>query len=342
MKKFKTIFTAPKINPGFMTQDIQLLSEWADVIPLDLSTCPGFQRYTYYTRLLNGLIKQNAELVFVYFVFTKYIPLLALITKALRRKLIVVTGGIDATWVPDIQWGDMGSPVRRKLFALVMQLADSVLPFSETSAREILLYGKPRRMRTAYLGVDTRIFRPDGSERLNRVVTACHTISRMALLQKGIEPFVRAARFVPEAEFVVVGAFADDSIDRLKSIATANVHFTMKRYSAEECAELFRTAKVYVQASAHEGFGLSLAEAMACGCVPVVANRYAMPETVGDTGYLTPFNDPPALAQAIREALVHPEKGLAARQRVLDHFTLAHRRQLLKEELEFVLGRRLD
>jgi hypothetical protein len=77
-------------------------------------------------------------------VFTKYIPLLALITKALRRKLIVVTGGIDATWVPDIQWGDMGSPVRRKLFALVMQLADSVLPFSETSAREILLYGKPR------------------------------------------------------------------------------------------------------------------------------------------------------------------------------------------------------
>jgi glycosyltransferase involved in cell wall biosynthesis len=342
MKKFKTIFTAPKINPGFMTQDIQLLSEWADVIPLDLSTCPGVQRYTYYTRLLEGLIKQGAEVVFVYFVFAKYVPLLALITKALRRKLIVVTGGIDATWVPDIQWGDMGSPVRRKLFALVMQLADSVLPFSETSAREILLYGKPRRMRTAYLGVDTRIFRPDGSERLNRVVTACHTISRMALLQKGIEPFVRAARFVPEAEFVVVGAFADDSIDRLKSIATANVHFTMKRYSAEECAELFRTAKVYVQASAHEGFGLSLAEAMACGCVPVVANRYAMPETVGDTGYLTPFNDPPALAQAIREALAHPEKGLAARQRVLDHFTLAHRRQLLKEELEFVLGRRLD
>ena len=342
MKKFKTIFTAPKINPGFMTQDIQLLSEWADVIPLDLSTCPGFQRYTYYTRLLNGLIKQNAELVFVYFVFTKYIPLLALITKALRRKLIVVTGGIDATWVPDIQWGDMGSPVRRKLFALVMQLADSVLPFSETSAREILLYGKPRRMRTAYLGVDTRIFRPDGSERLSRVVTACHTISRMALLQKGIEPFVRAARFVPEAEFVVVGAFADDSIDRLKSIATANVHFTMKRYSAEECAELFRTAKVYVQASAHEGFGLSLAEAMACGCVPVVANRYAMPETVGDTGYLTPFNDPPALARAIREALAHPEKGLAARQRVLDHFTVEHRRRLLKEELAFVLGRKLE
>jgi len=342
MTRPRLIFTAPKINPGFMTQDIQLLSEWVEVIPLDLSTCPGVQRYTYYTRLLEGLIKQGAEVVFVYFVFAKYVPLLALITKALRRKLIVVTGGIDATWVPDIRWGDMGSPVKRRLFALVMRLADSVLPFSETSAREILQYGKPRRMRTAYLGVDVTLFKPCSTERLNRVVTACHTIGHKALLQKGIEPFVRAAQFVPEAEFIVVGAFADDSIDRLRSIATPNVRFTMRRYSAEECAELFRTAKVYVQASAHEGFGLSLAEAMASGCVPVVANRYAMPETVGDTGYLTPFNDPPALAQAIREALAHPEKGLAARQRVLDRFTLAHRRQLLKEELAFVLGRKLE
>ena len=93
MKKFKTIFTAPKINPGFMTQDIQLLSEWADVIPLDLSTCPGVQRYTYYTRLLEDLIKQGAEVVFVYFVFAKYVPLLALITKS------------EGWLIEDVIWG---------------------------------------------------------------------------------------------------------------------------------------------------------------------------------------------------------------------------------------------
>jgi len=336
------IFTAPKINPGFMTQDIQLLSEWAEVIPLDLSICSGVQRYTYYTRLIEGLIKQGAEVVFVYFVFAKYVPLLALITKALRRKLIVVTGGIDATWVPDIRWGDMGSPLKRRLFALVMRLADSVLPFSETSAREVLRYGKPRRMRAAYLGVDTDLFKPDSSERQNRVVTACHAISHAARLQKGIEPFVRAAQFVPEVEFIVHGTFLDDSMGYLRSIATPNVYFTLKQFSTEEYAALLRTAKVYVQASAHEGFGVSLAEAMASGCVPVVANRYAMPETVGNTGYLVPFNDPPALARAIREALAHPEKGLAARQRVLDHFTVEHRRRLLKEELAFVLGRKLE
>ena len=82
-----------------------------------------------------------------------------------------------------------------------------------------------------------------------------------------------------------------------------------------------------------------MAEAMACGCVPVVANRYAMPEAVGDSGILVPFNDPPALAEGIRQALSRPELGLAAQRRVHETFTLAHRQALLREELELVLGK---
>lgn len=341
MHPLRLIFTAPRINPGFMTTDIRLLSEWSEVIPLDLAECAGFQRYTYYTRLLDALIRQRADGVFAYFVLAKYTPLLALITKALRRKLIIVTGGIDATWVPDIQWGDMGDPVKRKLFAFVMRLSDAVLPFSNSSAQEVLCYGRPRRMRTAHLAVDTDLFRPSDAPRAQRAVTACHAISRAALLQKGIEPFVRAAAYLPDVEFLVIGAFVDDSIDYLKRIAGPNVQFTERRFSAAECAQAFQGARVYVQASAHEGFGVSLAEAMACECVPVVANRYAMPETVGETGILTPFNDPPALARGIAEALARPELGKAARRRVLNHFTLTHRRQLLKEELEAVFSRKL-
>lgn len=341
MPRLTLIFTAPRITQGFMTTDTRLLSEWADVIPLDLSECGGFQRHTYYIRLLDALIRRRADGVFAYFVLAKYTPLLALITKALRRKLIVITGGIDATWVPDIRWGDMGDPLKRRTFALVMRLSDAVLPFSNTSGQEVLRYGRPRRIRTAYLGIDTAIFHSGNQPRARRAVTACYAISRDALLQKGVEPFVRAAAHLPDAEFVVTGEFVDDTADYLRSIATPNVHFTMRRYSLEEYANALRSSQVYVQASAHEGFGVSLAEGMACGCVPVVANRYAMPETVGEAGIVVPFNDPPALARGIAEALSRPELGEAARQRVLNHFTLAHRRQLLKEELEAVFGKRL-
>ncbi|MGQ9904884.1 MAG: glycosyltransferase [Anaerolineae bacterium] len=336
--KLRLVFTAPQITSGFMTTDIALLKEWADIIPLDLSECAGFQRYTYFTRLWNALVQQRADGAICYFVFAKYVPALALLLRLLRRKLIVISGGIDATWVPDIQWGDMGSPIRRRLFHLVMRLSDSVLAFSDSSREEIMRYGRPRRIRTAYLGIDTELFKPGDAPRARQAVTACHAISRQALLQKGIEPFVRAAGFLPDVDFLVIGGFVDDTLEYLKSFATPNVRFTERRYSAAECAEAFRKASVYVQASAHEGMGVSLAEGMASGCVPVVANRYAMPEVIGDTGYIAPFNDPRALAEAVQIALQHPEKGALARQRVVDHFTIEHRRRVLREELSAVFG----
>jgi glycosyltransferase involved in cell wall biosynthesis len=58
-----------------------------------------------------------------------------------------------------------------------------------------------------------------------------------------------------------------------------------------------RLADVYVTASLHEGFGVPLIEAMACG-VPVVASRCtAMPWVVGDAGLLAEPGDAEDLAE---------------------------------------------
>ena len=343
MTKPRLIFTAPQITSGFMEHDIALMSPYVDVIRLDLSECGGFQRYTYFTHLLRALVRERAEVLFAYFVTPKYTPLAVTLARILGRKIIVITGGIDATHVPDINWGDMRFPLRRRLFAYTMRLTHSVLPFSNASRDDLLHYGQPRRIRTAYLAVDTDVFRPNPQPPAHprRAVTACYSISQSAILQKGVGPFVASARYAPEVEFVVVGEDLDGTVPELQREATPNVTFINRRLNKYECAEVFQTAQVYVQASAHEGFGVSLAEGMACGCVPVVANRYAMPETAGGTGYVVPFNDPPELARAIQEAMQHPEKGEAARQRVVEHFTSTQRQALLREELEFVLGRPL-
>lgn len=71
----------------------------------------------------------------------------------------------------------------------------------------------------------------------------------------------------------------DDSIDYLKSIATPNVEFT-GFVAEDELIKWYQKAKVYNQPSWHEGFGISVAEAILCECIPVVSDCGALPEVV--------------------------------------------------------------
>ncbi len=65
----------------------------------------------------------------------------------------------------------------------------------------------------------------------------------------------------------------------------------------------YRLADVYVTASLHEGFGVPLIEAMACG-VPVVASRAgAMPWVLGKTGLLSKPGDAVSLAAQVLRVL---------------------------------------
>ncbi|PSB25600.1 glycosyltransferase family 4 protein [Stenomitos frigidus] len=63
--------------------------------------------------------------------------------------------------------------------------------------------------------------------------------------------------------------------------------------------KIYSAADVLVAPSLHEGFGLTLLEAMACGTPVITANCSAMPEVAGDAGILVDPNDSQAIANAV-------------------------------------------
>jgi glycosyltransferase involved in cell wall biosynthesis len=82
---------------------------------------------------------------------------------------------------------------------------------------------------------------------------------------------------------------------------------------------------------------MAVAEAMLCGCVPVVSARGALPEVVGTAGMVVPYGDAAAAADAIRGVLdAGEEQRAAARRRIVDNFSLAQRRAALLCALEEV------
>ena len=80
-------------------------------------------------------------------------------------------------------------------------------------------------------------------------------------------------------------------------------------------------------------FGMALAEAMACECIPVLTNNAALPEVVGDVGFYVPYGDEEATAEAIEEAL-KSDKGEEARERIKNMFPVERREKGLIQIIE--------
>ncbi len=114
----------------------------------------------------------------------------------------------------------------------------------------------------------------------------------------------------------------------MKSSPAQTVSFPGK-ISYADVPELLRVHDICLLASDYEGFGLSVAEAMGCGLVPVVSDLPAgIPEMVDKTtGILVPVDDVAGYARAIIYLHGHRDelaaKSAAARARVQTEFSVA-------------------
>jgi glycosyltransferase involved in cell wall biosynthesis len=157
------------------------------------------------------------------------------------------------------------------------------------------------------------------------------------------EDFIRAADRVaavlPSAHFLVAGdqhpVVVSEHAARMRSdlerLAEAfgladRVHFLGYRF---DIPAVMAALDLFVLPARYKSFGLVLLEAMATE-LPVVATAAGgVPEVVrdGDTGYLVPPLDPPALASAMLDVLTNKEEGGRlggeGRRRVEQLFTTA-------------------
>ena len=251
-----------------------------------------------------------------------------------HKKTAVVVGGADVTAIPEIGYGATLDRVKRAYSTFVLNKATELLPFSvDAEQRALAFVDNGAKVKRIYLGVDTGRFHPAGAKK-NQALTV-GIVNRTNVKRKGLETFVRSAAYLPDTEFILVGKFADDAIAYLRSIASTNVRF-MGAIPESRLIRCYQSAKVYVQASAHEAFGVSLVEGMACECVPVATNAGAIPEVVADTGIYVPYGEPAATVEGIKSAL-ESDKGRNARKRIEERFSIVQRRAALVQAVSDLL-----
>lgn len=138
-----------------------------------------------------------------------------------------------------------------------------------------------------------------------------------------LPPAVRSAH-----QLVLVGAMPPSDVQSLQRTAKtlglssgnsgnsgpADVLF-LGQVPDADLVGLYGAARAYIMASYHEGFGLPILEAMACGVPVIASNASSMPEVVGLAEALFDPHDTDDMAQAIQRVL----QDEAFRQRLVAH-----------------------
>jgi len=236
--------------------------------------------------------------------------------------------------------------------------ADLVISYSAQgrAALERHLAFPPSRVRVVPCGVDTARFRRPDDATL-RAVLARHGLlgatgaPRPYVLLVGefsarknhaglLAAFARAAATraggapaLPEDWLLVLGGPRGDAAESLRAAAAQAglppARLVLPGWVPDaDLPALLAGAAVYACASLHEGFGLPVLEAQACGAPVLCSDRGALPETLGDCGVLADPADPEAFAAALAALARDPARRteLAARgpARVAAGYSWAH------------------
>jgi glycosyltransferase involved in cell wall biosynthesis len=244
-----------------------------------------------------------------------------LLSKLLRKKTIIVVGGFDVACIPEINYGRFAQGRTKSILTkFALEYADRVLVVDPSLKDDAINNARISGHNIDYLPSgfsDTEFYPKKEKESLALTVAMGERWDRALI--KGLDVFVESAKHLPEVGFKVVG-IAGDALSRLKEIAPDNVEFT-GFVSHDDLLESYQRARVFCQLSMREGLPNALCEAMLCECIPVGTDRNGIPRAIGDTGFLVPYGDPKAAAEAIKKALAdRSNRGKKARERIIELF----------------------
>ena len=271
----------------------------------------------------------RAELLFCWSGST-YAALATLIARIRRRPVIIQLAGADTVADSVLGYGIWRTAWKRPLLRWMLRKATRVLVVHRSLIDRLRVFVNVERIAWAELptGYDPGIWQPDPKRARQGVLTVARCPSLLRLQVKGIDRLLQAAARLPEVPFTVVG-INPGLLERAGWAVPPNVTL-LPPLDRSRLLVLYQSSRVYCQPSRYEGLPNTLAEAMLCGCLPVVTRTGGMPDLVKEVGWAVPVNDAAALIDALQQALAaDAEQGHKARAVIQNGYSRTRRDEAL-------------
>lgn len=271
---------AGDLTSPFIKDELHLLTEDNQVTTCDFSKeaksfwqIPSFLVSAYQER---NRIKET-DLVWLWFADYPAVPFV-LLAKYYHKPVVVHIGGYEVYNAPEIKYGNQRKVIRGAISRWIIRNATTCLTPSRAYLKLAQALVPEAHIHVLYNWIDETLLDVELPEKRQQVVTATCKNANFEL--KGIDTFFECAKYLPAFDYI-------------------HLH----NVKHEELIKTLQESQVYCQLSRTESFGVTLLEAMACGCCPVFVDNDAMPEIAGDTGARVGYADVPGTLNAIVEAM---------------------------------------
>lgn len=260
-----------------------------------------------------------------------------LVSAELNIPYVVSVHGLDA--FSTVQVGGRAGEWCRRISQRVYRSSRRAICISE-HVREVVLEGTGGSYRTSvvYNGVDPELFTPAASTSSDPSLVL--SVGNL-IPTKGHDVLIRAAGFLaaefPALRWEIIGDGPERA--RLQELCTQiqvadRVRF-LGRQTRQQVATAMQRCTVFALPSRYEGLGCVYLEAMSAGKVAIGCRGQGIAEVIqhGTNGFLIgPDNDRElalAIAMLLRDEKRRRNIGAAARDTILERFTLAHQAESL-------------
>ena len=215
--------------------------------------------------------------------------------RKIKKPLVVTVHGLALFSMPLKELYDKGKQKKQarknKLkykwgWRLMTRKVSKVVTVSNYSKTEVLehLSFKNQQVVPIHNGYDSNLFTPlPKDEKVNGGKPYFFTIISYQK-KKNFERMLEAYRQIPETDnkpdFIALVKPYNQQPD-IKGVKIINT-----KLDIEDIIKYYRNAVALVFPTLHEGFGLPIIEAMACGCPVITSNLTACPEVAGDAAIL--------------------------------------------------------
>ena len=211
--------------------------------------------------------------------------------------------------------------------------ARHLLAASQAAADEFATYYsvKAKDVTVVPLGIDLSRFYPrdvtDLRRRLGLEGVPVLLYVGFCTPRKGLDYLAKAMPMLPaDVRLLLIGRWETSYRNKFyRALESAQDRVIEVGYVPDkELPRYYALADLFVFPTLLEGFGLPLAEALACGTPIVTTGAGSSPEVVGPGGHIVPPRDPVALAEAINRLLadanLRQRLGESGREWVLSRF----------------------